>query len=83
MITATGQNQGISLGLQIGKNQEDSSQDANHGYLFNNIGFIDDISIVGRNANFALRPFNLNHQRCRRRRGHAMQHKQGQTAKER
>jgi len=45
MLTATGQNQGISHGLQIGKNQEDSSQDADYGYQFNNIGFIDDILI--------------------------------------
>jgi len=45
MLTATGQNQGISHGLQIGKNQEVSSQDADHSYQFNNIGFIDDISI--------------------------------------
>jgi len=45
MLTATGQNQGISHGLQIGKNQEDSGQDAAHGYQFNKIGFIDDISI--------------------------------------
>jgi len=45
MLTATGQNQGISHGWQIGKNQEDSSQDTDHGYQFNNIGFINDISI--------------------------------------
>jgi len=45
MLTATGQNQGICHGLQIGKNQKDSSQDADHGYQFKNIGFIDDISI--------------------------------------
>jgi len=45
MLTATGQNQGISHGLQIGKYQYDSSQEADHGYQFNNIGFIDDISI--------------------------------------
>jgi len=45
MLAATGQNQGISHGLQIGKNQEDSSQDADYGYQFNNIGFIDDILI--------------------------------------
>jgi len=31
--------------LQFGKDQDDSSQDADHGYQFNNIGFIDDISI--------------------------------------
>jgi len=45
MLTITGQNQGISHGLQIGKDQDDSSQDADPGYQFNNIGFIDDISI--------------------------------------
>ena len=44
MLTATGQNQGVSHGLQIGKDQDDSSQDADHCYQFNNIGFIDDIS---------------------------------------
>jgi len=49
MLTATGQNQGISHGLQISKDPDDSSQDANHGYQFNNIGFID----VSR---FLLRP---------------------------
>jgi len=31
--------------LQIGTNQEDSSQDADHGYQFNDISFIDNISI--------------------------------------
>jgi len=43
MLTATGQNQGISHGLQIRKNQEDSNQDADHG--LNDICFIDDVSI--------------------------------------
>jgi len=43
--TATGQNQGIIHGLQIGKDQDNNSQDAYHGYQFNNIGFINDISI--------------------------------------
>ena len=43
MLTETGQNQGISHGLQIGKDQDDRSQDADHGYQFKNIGFIDDI----------------------------------------
>jgi hypothetical protein len=38
---------------------------------------------MARPANLRPRSFSLNHQRCRRRRGHAMQHKQGQTAKER
>jgi len=45
MLTATRLNQGISHGLQIGKNQEDSIQDTIHCYQFHNIGFIDDISI--------------------------------------
>jgi len=45
MLTATGQNQGISHGSQVGKNQEDSSQDTDHGYQFNTTGLIDDISI--------------------------------------
>jgi len=45
MLMATWQNQGISHGLQIGKDVDDSNQDADHGYKFNNIGFIDDISI--------------------------------------
>jgi len=45
MLTATGQNLGISNGLKIGKNQEDSSQDADYGYQFNDIDFIDDITI--------------------------------------
>jgi len=37
MVTVTGQNQSTSHGLQIGKDQDDSSQDAEHGYRFNNI----------------------------------------------
>ena len=41
MLTSTEQNQGISHGLQIGKNQEDSSQDANHGYQFNHRRYLD------------------------------------------
>jgi hypothetical protein len=45
MLTKTEHNPDISHGLQIGKNQEDSSRDADHGYQLNNIGFIDDISI--------------------------------------
>ena len=45
MLTATGQNQRTSHGLQMDRNQEDSSQDAEHGYQFNNIGFIDDTLI--------------------------------------
>ena len=43
----TGQNQGhgTSHSLQIGKNQEDNSPDADNSYQFSNISFIDDISI--------------------------------------
>jgi len=44
LLTATGQNQGISHGLQIGKDQDDSSHDADHCYQVNNIGFIDNNS---------------------------------------
>jgi len=43
MLTATGQNQEISHGLQIGKDQHDSCHDSDHSYQFNNIGLIDDI----------------------------------------
>jgi len=47
MLTATGQNQGISHSLQVGKDQDYSSQDAypGHGYQSNNISFIHNISI--------------------------------------
>ena len=45
MLTATGQNQEIGHGLQIGKDQDDSCHDADHSYQFNNIGLIDDIWI--------------------------------------
>ena len=40
----TRQNQGISHTLQIGNDRDDNSQDANHDYQFNNIGFIDNMS---------------------------------------
>ena len=43
--TATGQNREISHDLQIGKDQDNSTQDADHGSQLNNIYFIDDISI--------------------------------------
>ena len=45
MLTVTGQNEYISLGLQIGKDQKGDNQRDRNGYQFNNIGFIDDISI--------------------------------------
>ena len=37
ILSATGQNQGISHGLQIGKDVDDSSQDANHGYRLSQV----------------------------------------------
>jgi len=45
MLTVTGQNEDISHGLQIGKDQKGDSQQDENGYQFNNIGFIDDIPI--------------------------------------
>jgi len=45
MLTVTGQNEDISHGLQIGKDQKGDHQRDGNGYQFNNIGFIDDISI--------------------------------------
>jgi len=45
MLTVTGQNKDISHGLQIGKDQKGDNQRDENGYQFNNIGFIDDISI--------------------------------------
>jgi len=35
----------MSRGLQIGKDQKGDNQQDENGYQFNNIGFIDDISI--------------------------------------
>jgi len=46
MLTVTGQNECISHGLQIGKDQKGDKQRNENGYQFNNTGFIDDISIV-------------------------------------
>ena len=45
MLTVTGQNEDSSHGLQIGKNQKGDNQRDENGYQFNNIGFIDDVSI--------------------------------------
>jgi len=45
MFTVTGQNENISYGLQIGKDQKGDNQRDGSGYQFNNIGFIDNISI--------------------------------------
>ena len=45
MPTVTEQNEDISHGMQIGKDQKGDNQRDENGYLFNNIGFIDDISI--------------------------------------
>jgi len=45
MLTVIGQNEDISHGLQIGKDQKGDKQRDENGYHFNNIGFIDDISM--------------------------------------
>jgi len=45
MLTVTGQNEDISHGLQIGKDQKGDNQQDENSYQFNNIGFINDISI--------------------------------------
>jgi len=45
MLTVTGQNEDISQGLQIGKDQKRDNQRNENGYQFNNIEFIDNISI--------------------------------------
>jgi len=45
MLTVTGQNEDISHGLQIGKDQKGDNQRDENGYQLNNIGLIDDISI--------------------------------------
>jgi len=45
MLTVTGQNQDISHGLQIGKDQKENNKQDENGYQFNNIGFINNISI--------------------------------------
>ena len=46
MLTVTGQNGNFSHRLQIGKDQKGDNQQDENGYQFNNIGFIDDISIL-------------------------------------
>jgi hypothetical protein len=45
MLTVTGQNEDICHGLQIRKDQKGDNQRDENGYQFNNIGFIDVISI--------------------------------------
>ena len=45
LLTVTGQNEDISHRLQIGKVQKGDNQRDENCYRFNNIGFIDDISI--------------------------------------
>jgi len=45
MLTVIGQNEDISHGLQIGKDQKGDNQRDENGYQFNNIGFIDDMTI--------------------------------------
>ena len=45
MLKNSGQNEDISHGLQIGKDQKVDNQRDGTGYQFNNIGFVDDVSI--------------------------------------
>jgi len=45
MLTVAGQNEDISHNLQIGKDQKGDNQRDENSYQFNNIGFINDISI--------------------------------------
>jgi len=45
MLTVTGQNEDISHGLQIVKDQKGDNQRDDDGYQFDNIGFIHNISI--------------------------------------
>jgi len=45
MLTVTGQNEDMSHGLQIGKDQKGDNQRDENGFQFNNIGSIDDIAI--------------------------------------
>ena len=45
MLTFTGQNENISHGRQIGKDQKGDNQHDENGYQFDNIGCIDDITI--------------------------------------
>jgi len=45
MLTVTEQNEDISHGQQIGKDQKGDHKRDENGYQFNNTGFIDDISI--------------------------------------
>jgi len=46
MLAVTGQNENIRHGLQIGKDQKGDNQRDHNGCQFNNIGSIDDISIL-------------------------------------
>jgi len=45
MLTVAGQNEDNSHGLPIGKDEKGDNQRDEDGYQFNNIEFIDDISI--------------------------------------
>jgi len=45
MLTVTGQNEDINHGLQVGGDQKGDNQRDENGCQFNNIGFIEDISI--------------------------------------
>jgi len=59
MLTVTGQNEDISHGLQIGKDQKGDKQRDENSYQFNNIGFIDDISIFADTPEGMLKLLNV------------------------
>jgi len=59
MLTVTGQNEDISHGLQIGKDLKGDNQRDENGYQFNNIGFIDDISIFADTPEGMQKPLNV------------------------
>ena len=46
MFAVTEQNENIGHGLQIGKDQKGDNQQNDNGCQLNNVGFIDDISIL-------------------------------------
>jgi len=55
LLTVTGQNEDISHGLADRQGSRGENQRDENGYQFNNIGFIDDISIFADTAKVANR----------------------------
>ena len=63
MLTVSwGQNEDISHGLQIGKDQKGDNQRDENGHQFNNIGFIDDISIFADTLEGIRKMLNVVHE---------------------